>query len=205
MGDRQSAERFRQDQARTGFNPGKVQPGNNRKEVAGSPIKLNLGCGPKHLQGFTNVDLAANWSGKRPDVEADATKTLPFPENYADEIHAYHFLEHIWRWKVDTVLMDWLRVLKPGGLLVLELPCLDKIIAAFSYYQQNKEPIEERLTLWGLYGDPHYKSEEMTHKWCWSVGELIDTLEKFGMKAELKDPQTHVAIRDMRIEAIKCQ
>ena len=168
-----------------------------------SPIKLNLGCGPKHLQGFVNVDLAVNWSGKRPDIEADATKTLPFPENYADEIHAYHFLEHIWRWKVDAVLTDWLRVLKSGGVLVLELPCLDKIIAAFSYYQQNKEPIEERLTLWGLYGDPNYKSEDMSHKWCWSVGEITELLERFNMKVEHKEPQTHIAIRDMRIEAIK--
>ena len=186
MGSRQSAESIGQDQARTELHKGTIQPGNDREEMVRSPIKLNLGCGPEHLQGFINVDLAINWSGKRPD-----------------EIHAYHFLEHIWRWKVDTVLTDWLRVLKPGGLLVLELPCLDKIIAAFSYFQENNKPIDNRMTLWGLYGDPNYKSEEMTHKWCWSIGELTETLEKFGMRAELKQPQTHIAVRDMRIEATK--
>lgn len=74
-------------------------------------------------------------------------------------------------------MADWVRVLKPGGLLVLELPCLDKILRLFAYFVREKKPIDPRLTVWGLYGDPRYENEAMTHKWCYSVGELRQIME----------------------------
>ena len=169
-----------------------------------SPVKLNLGCGHKHMPGFINCDFESNWADKQPDVACDVTKTLPFPDNYADEIHAYHLLEHIWRWKVEDTLTDWIRVLKPGGVLVLEMPCLDKIIGIFAHCLLNGIDVEPKLTQWGLYGDPNYHSEEMTHKWAWSVGELEMVLDSLGMKEITESqPTTHHPIRDMRMTSRK--
>lgn len=167
-------------------------------------VRLNLGCGPKLLPGFVNVDLANNWSGLQPDVVTDVTAPLPFDDNYADEVHAYHVLEHLLRWKVEDCLREWTRVLRPGGQLILEMPCLDKVLKLFQHFEQRGEPPDPRLTLWALYGDPGYKVDAMMHRWCFSVSELMGIVESIGLTdARLEEPQTHIKIRDMRVVATK--
>ena len=170
-------------------------------------VKLHLGCGGKLLPGFVNVDLANNWSSVQPDVVCDVTGHLPFPDNHADEVHSYHLLEHIQRFKAEACLVEWVRVLKPGGLMVLELPCLDKIIATYAHHLIDGTPPDDRMTIWGLFGDPGYKTEEMMHKWCWRVQELGDLLHDIGLEdVRSEKPQTHQPRRDMRLIARKpCQ
>jgi SAM-dependent methyltransferase len=167
-------------------------------------IRINLGCGGKLLPGFVNVDLANNWSSVQPDLVCDVTGQLPFPTDHADEVHSYHVLEHIQRFKAEECLQEWVRVLKPGGLLVLELPCFDKIIRILAHAMIDGTPFDARMTLWGLYGDPRYENEAMMHKWCWQFSELGQTLKQMGMKdIQSERPQTHQPNRDMRFTARK--
>jgi predicted SAM-dependent methyltransferase len=170
-------------------------------------MKLNLGCGPKLFPPpFVNVDLANNWCDTQPDVVADITEPLPFDDCSADEVHAYHVLEHIRPWDAEKCLVEWVRTLKPGGFLVLEMPCLDKILHLFNYFIQKKEPVNWQLTMWGLYGDPNHRNDAMCHKWCYSVSELTELLEKIGMQnIESQVPQFHVKVRDMRVVSQKPQ
>lgn len=167
-------------------------------------IRLNLGAGPKKWPGFVSVDLANNWSGVEPDVVADVTQPLPFGDGYADQVHAYHLLEHLDRWKVPGILKEWIRVLKPGGLLVLEMPCFDKICAYVAHCMLDHAPIDHRMSIWGLYGDPKYESQEMMHKWCYSWVELEQVMTEAGL-VDLKreKPQTHQVNRDMRMVGTK--
>lgn len=167
-------------------------------------VRINIGCGGKILPGFVNVDLANNWSSVQPDVVCDVTGQLPFPTDHADEVHAYHVLEHIQRFKAVDCLKEWTRVLKPGGLLVLELPCFDKIVQILACDRIIGKVSDPRMTLWGLYGDPGYENEAMMHKWCWSLQELADTLYQVGLEeVESSKPQTHQPNRDMRLTARK--
>jgi len=166
-------------------------------------VKLNLGSGNRTLPGFVNVDLPDNWCKSRPEVVADISKRLPFDDESADEIHAYHVFEHFYRYEADSILIDWIRVLRPGGLLVLELPCLDKIINIINWSAENKQPVPENLTLWGLYGDPKYENPAMVHRWCYSESELTNMLTVHGLTVESKLPETHQPIRDMRLESLK--
>jgi predicted SAM-dependent methyltransferase len=169
-----------------------------------SPIRLDLGCGAIKRPGFIGVDFADNWTSIPPDVVADVTGPLPFPDDYADEVHAYHVFEHILRWRVDEVLQEWIRVLKPGGLLVLEMPCLDKVLDAFIWYSQKQKPAPLHLTMWGLFGDPRYKNEAMLHRWCYSAAELRDLLIYAGQVEIVEaEAQTHQPVRDMRFESRK--
>ncbi|MGY0197476.1 methyltransferase domain-containing protein [Leptothrix sp. BB-4] len=163
-------------------------------------VRLNLGCGAKIWPGFVNVDLDQNWSGLSPDVIADVTGPLPFPDGHADEVHAYHVLEHLPRWAVEDCLREWQRVLKPGGALVLELPCLDKILGIFQQHISTGTPAPMQLTLYGLFGDPGYRNEAMLHRWCYSKHELRNLMGQVGLVSVVEElPRTHRPERDMRL------
>lgn len=167
------------------------------------PVLLNIGCGGKIWPGFVNVDAPGNWSGTKPDVEADV-RDLPFEDGYADEAHAMHVIEHFPRWQTEAVLAEWVRVLKPGGRLVIECPCLDKVLGLFVGYAQRGEPLNPRMTLWALYGDPGYMDESMVHKWCFGTRELAVLMEQAGLKdVTVEEPRTHVKVRDMRLVGVK--
>lgn len=164
-------------------------------EISEKPvIRLNIGCGNKLLEGFINIDLDGE-----PDVKSDVTE-LPFEDNYADSAIAIHVLEHIWRWKALATLKEWYRVLKPGGVLILELPDLHKCCRAIL---KGKE---DRHGLWGLFGDPNYQSELMSHKWAYEPEELRSLVKKAGFKRSVvRNPQYHGRreYRDMRLECFK--
>jgi SAM-dependent methyltransferase len=86
--------------------------------------RLNLGCGPRPLAGFVNVDLL---EGPGVDVVADISGSLPFGDGEATLIYASHVLEHLPTLQVPVVLREWRRVLRDGGLLLVAVPDLDRI------------------------------------------------------------------------------
>jgi predicted SAM-dependent methyltransferase len=89
----------------------------------GKKIILDLGCGQTDAY-FPNegaairVDLREDG---QPDYVCDV-RQLPFDDHYADVVYSSHTLEHFGRWETETVLDEWLRVLKPGGELRLVIP-----------------------------------------------------------------------------------
>lgn len=161
-------------------------------------VRLHLGCGKKKWDGFINVDLFGAY-----DVQADL-KSLPFPDNYADEIVSIHVFEHFYRWEAQGVLDEWERVLKPGGRVVLELPCMNKVMHYISQCLQSKEPFLVRKSWFALWGDPNYRSVEMTHKWGYTKEELTELLQDAGFRdIQSTEPRYHMKSRDMRMEAYK--
>lgn len=146
------------------------------------------------LDGWLSVGLE-----ERHDIRADV-RSLPLPDNSADEAMAIHVLEHIQRWEADAALAEWFRVLKPGGRLTLELPELHRCCRAIL------DGAEDRNGVWGLYGDPGYKDELMTHKWGWAERELISALQAAGFRKVVVRPlQFHGRrkLRDIRLEVRK--
>lgn len=79
--------------------------------------KLNLGCGPDHMDGWVNYDSAEE---ENPDVLGDVRELSMYADGSIDEIFASHILEHI-----DVrvpVLEEWARVLRPGGRITIAVP-----------------------------------------------------------------------------------
>jgi ubiquinone/menaquinone biosynthesis C-methylase UbiE len=151
-------------------------------------MKLNLGCGNKKVEGFIGVDI------KDADVVADIRK-LPYEDNSVDEIMAIHVCEHFYKHEILSVLEEWRRVLKHDGIMVLELPCLDKVLRHFEMGSPNN------MTMWALYGQPetHIDGEPALHKWCWSMQNFEWLLEKVGMRNITSErPRFHQPSRDMR-------
>ena len=115
-------------------------------------MKLNLGCGFNKLAGYVNVDIRKEVS---PDVVCDIQKLL-YPDNSVDEIFASHLLEHIgWR-KVDEVLKEWYRVLKPEGYLKLILPNMKFLCTKFLQWEEtdNMNSLKENMKV--VYGNQDY-------------------------------------------------
>ena len=63
---------------------------------------------------------AAGTHGKLCFAREDATQ-LTFPDASFDRVIATHVLEHLYQ--PHKVLREWIRVLKPGGVISLVLPC----------------------------------------------------------------------------------
>ena len=179
----------------------------------GGRIKLDLGCGHKHEAGWVRVDFAVDrkkcFSGGgvtpegkplAPDVEADL-RALPFPDDYADGARAIHVIEHFQVWEAPQVLREWVRVLKPGADLVIECPCLDKIVKLF-----DVPNIPPYMTFWGLYGDPRLEDPLMMHHWCYTETQLARLMASVGLvDIHGEPPKFHQPARDMRIVGTKPQ
>ena len=85
-------------------------------------MRLNLGAGDKPLPDYDNsFDLQ---TGK-------AAYPLPLADGVADEIRASHIFEHFSHRAALDVLRDWVRVLKPGGLIKLAVPDLEYIARGY--------------------------------------------------------------------------
>lgn len=82
-------------------------------------VVLELGCGPhKRIPDAIGID-ALDFDGV--DVVADLNRGLGFiPDSSIDEIHSYHFLEHLD--DLSSLMREVHRVLKPGGGMVGNVP-----------------------------------------------------------------------------------
>ncbi len=163
------------------------------------PVRLNVGAGRHILDGWINIDAVRSARASRdPDILCDV-RNIPLPNACADELHAVHLFEHFYRWEIEDLLEEWKRLLKPRGLLVLEMPDLLKCAQAII------DGKEDRFGYWGLYGDPGHKDPYMCHRWGWTPDTLRAVLEAHGfVKVKQELPQWHrkyAETRDMRMTA----
>ena len=156
-------------------------------------VRINLGSGKHYFPNATNVDL-----DERADIVHDV-RTLPFFEDESvDEIYGIHLFEHFDRMGLGPILTEWRRVLKQGGKLILEMPCLDKIARMIVAGETDS-----RLTLKGIFGEVGHPNPYMKHQWCYSMKELYDIMKEAGFEPVIGEPTFHVKPRDMRVTAVK--
>lgn len=89
---------------------------------------MNWGCGPLSSYGWINSDIAP-WPGVQ--AVADIRQGLPLPDNHFDYIVSIHALPELPYADLDPALRELRRVLKPGGVLRLGLPDMDRAIQAY--------------------------------------------------------------------------
>lgn len=98
-------------------------------------IRLNLGCGTDYKEGWINIDNNSDFNITKLDLNWDLSRGLPFPENSVDFIFNEHFLEHLSVEQGKVFLKSCLKVLKPGGVIRIAMPDLERTVAA--YYDEN--------------------------------------------------------------------
>jgi SAM-dependent methyltransferase len=90
--------------------------------------RLNVGCGPVAAPGWLNVDRVLL---PGVDVVSDLREGLQLPDASMDYIVAMHVLQDLPYLDVLPALRELRRVLRPGGVLRLGLPDLERAIDAW--------------------------------------------------------------------------
>ena len=104
-------------------------------------IKLHLGCGPRYIDGYINIDIQPH---DTVDIVCDVMK-LPYEENSIDLIYSCGMLEHFGvnrnlaffrhtSWM--DVLNYWCKLLKPDGQLYISVPDFE---ASCYEYLENRD------------------------------------------------------------------
>ncbi len=115
-------------------------------------IKLNLGCGPTGIKGWTNYDwgilpflskmpllrkiviklgiLPSTYDIAWQEIKlVDIRKKFPLQNNSVQYIYCSHVLEHFEQWEALKILKDCKRVLIPKGLIRIVIPDIKKMIS----------------------------------------------------------------------------
>ncbi|HEY2797839.1 MAG TPA: methyltransferase domain-containing protein [Thermoanaerobaculia bacterium] len=87
--------------------------------------RLHLGAGDHRLEGWLNADLLGS---SAVDLRADCAGPLPFRDGAVAFIHCEDLLEHLDLAGGKTLLAECFRILKPGGVLRLLTPDLERLI-----------------------------------------------------------------------------
>ena len=105
--------------------------------TAGEPerVVLNVGCGYPLRQRLHPMFQRPPWRELRLDIDArvnpdfvcSITDMDQVADASVDAVWSSHNLEHLHRHEVPRALSEFHRVLRPGGLLLLTLPDLQKV------------------------------------------------------------------------------
>ena len=92
--------------------------------------RLHIG-GKVHKHGWEIFNIVP---GENVEHVGDARDLSRFNDNTFDELYASHVLEHFdYRSEVPAVLLEWKRVLKPDGRILISVPNLDVLCYVFTH------------------------------------------------------------------------
>jgi len=87
-------------------------------------VYINLGCGSRIHPDWRNLDVNPYVEG----VESwKASEGIPAPSLSVDVVYHSHLLEHLQQEEGEDLIQECLRVLKPGGILRIVVPDLERI------------------------------------------------------------------------------
>jgi predicted SAM-dependent methyltransferase len=115
-------------------------------------MKLHIGSQVR-AEGWKILDINPG-----PDVDyvGDCKDVSQFADHSFETIYASHVLEHVPYREIDPTLKGWLRILQPGGLLMVGVPNLDTLSRLYLRPQAN---LRERFfviqMIFGGQSDPH--------------------------------------------------
>jgi len=89
---------------------------------------LNLGCSSRYHPDWVNIDI----SPQGPEVIVhDVTQGIPLPDASCDVVYHSHVIEHLRRADGVRLTKECYRVLKPGGILRVATPDLERICRTY--------------------------------------------------------------------------
>lgn len=183
-----------------------------------SNIKLHLGCGSRYWDGWCNIDAyPANTSDTHrgininPDIWADISN-LPADKLSIDAIATQHVFEHFYRHDACLLLDYFYTLLKPGGLLITEMPDISRVAPLYSlnirpHIFKSSSGSRQDVVSSQFYGASWEANSQgyPYHKYVWERNEFCESLVSAGYEIVLATGATlsHVPFRDMAVIARK--
>jgi predicted SAM-dependent methyltransferase len=134
--------------------------------------KFHFGCGENKLKGWENYD-----------EEVDLRKKLPYPDGCADFVFTEHVFEHLSIQEGWNFLEEAFRILRPGGVIRLTVPCVVQVWK--NQTEQYRNFLKSRN--WGD-GSRQSAIRHLVflhgHKSLWTHDLLITILEAVGFHAK---------------------
>lgn len=146
-------------------------------------VKLNVGCGTDYKEGWINIDNNSDANIEKLDLNWDLRNPLPFKDESVDYIFNEHFIEHLTIEESQRSIKDFMRVLKPGGVMRIAMPDLEESIKIYldknwkkksfikdhslEFVETPAELLNMSFSWWG-------------HKWIYDWTELQRRLKQAG-------------------------
>jgi predicted SAM-dependent methyltransferase len=172
--------------------------------------KLHLGCGSRHFDGWSNIDLV----GPQGTIKWNLTRPIPAKLNSVRFIYSEHFIEHIARSEAALLLENCFDLLIPGGVIRISTPNLGFLVEQYRVGcvsewrdmgwapETPAQMLNEGLHLWN-------------HKFVYDYNELSRALREAGFQTlravswrdseylELRGRETRPYHDDLIVEAVK--
>jgi SAM-dependent methyltransferase len=174
-----------------------------------SGLKLNLGSGTMikdPAKGWVNLDTMVFYRGKDKNRISTTVlgkiEALPFKANSFVAVLSSHVIEHFEKAGAVEMLRIIHRVLRPGGVAVIEGPC---ILGGYWYYWQKNKNIQRLIEMLYPTRNPGKFGDGWHHKSGWTGPLVAEEMEKIGYKIRHVGPgMTHgFGKRDFRVEGVK--
>lgn len=154
-------------------------------------IRLNIGCGPDYREGWVNIDAAYDkFRVDKAMVFPDEKLSGEYAEDSIDEIYMCDVMEHFFRWDGIKVLKDFYKVLKPGGIVTIVTPDLERLIISPTLTLQRKTELirgaqgqpgpvaagKQLADAWQTY------PKLFSHPYTWTDAELRAVMGQIGFE-----------------------
>lgn len=157
-----------------------IQSQLDKKKIPDGVKKLNLGAGNKRYLDYTSCDL---FPGSGVD-EVFGLDNIPYQDNTIQSIHSEHALEHLRHTDARQAIVEWFRVLKPGGDVHLQLPDLELCCQKYVQAVRSGNKLEQEWYRYTLYGVQRSQGDEpaegQIHYTGFNKQELVEEFEKAG-------------------------
>jgi len=171
-------------------------------------LKLHIGCGPGHLQGWVNIDLHPA------PLAMNVLWGLPFMPGSARLIFVSHMLEHLFfPADVRPFLAELRRVLAPGGTVRIVVPDIEQCIAAYTsndrtffasrretwtWWPENATRLEDFLAYAGANPEPAWLFE--AHKYGYDFETLSRVLSNAGFTDVVRSDYMQSSHEELRVD-----
>jgi SAM-dependent methyltransferase len=169
-----------------------------RAQITGPPgtrLVLHVGCGPLDHTALHESFRGPGWHelrldidpGVRPDIVGSITDMSAVPESSVDAVYSQHNIEHVFAHEVAVAMGEFLRVLRPGGEVLLTTPDLQAVARAIAsgqleeaLFRTEAGDISPLDIVYGLRSDIEGGREYMAHRTGFTARTLGRKLAQAG-------------------------